>query len=375
MLTLPTNTPLGTFVKDGLRAGPSYSDATLTNNVSSVKQVGNYNKFGKGILYSPQVTWDIVPYGSTAGNVVSTTAVTGAGYLTFSGDNQAAKNILASDGTRHIEFDWPRTVAIVVAGANMSGPTNVTVFGLDYYGFVMQQTILVQNIGTYGFEANIPSKAFSVITGIYVNGTTGIGGTIAVQTTNKFGLPYVLLEKGMITSFCWNDESMLTQYGTTNLVAGTATVSTPAVRTASPILLSHNALNGTLPANVGNLYISAVVTGTSFTITSTNVADDTTVAWMIPNGSDNILFEADATPASGTTGDTRGLVILPELGETWALPPNGSRRLTFTYYSYGSDNFQQQLALANYPQGAGTVPPLTVASLYGVQQYYTGAPA
>jgi hypothetical protein len=66
--------------------------------------------------------------------------------------------------------------------------------------------------------------------------------------------------------------------GTVTLVAGSATVNTTSVQTSSIILLTVQ--GGTL-TNVGAQYISARTAGTSFTISSLNVLDTSTVGWVI----------------------------------------------------------------------------------------------
>lgn len=69
--------------------------------------------------------------------------------------------------------------------------------------------------------------------------------------------------------------------GTALLAAGTITVSTTAVTANSLILLTTQA-SGTL-ANLGTHYISAKTAGTSFVISSSNILDNSTVAWLIVN--------------------------------------------------------------------------------------------
>lgn len=65
--------------------------------------------------------------------------------------------------------------------------------------------------------------------------------------------------------------------GTAVLVAGTVLVSTTAVTANSIILLTGQNTSGV----AGELTISARVAGTSFTITSGNVADTRTIGWLI----------------------------------------------------------------------------------------------
>ncbi len=65
--------------------------------------------------------------------------------------------------------------------------------------------------------------------------------------------------------------------GVATLSSGSAVVSTTKVRAASRIFLTNQ--DGVGP--VGILYISARTTATSFTITSSNGSDASTVAWLI----------------------------------------------------------------------------------------------
>ena len=65
--------------------------------------------------------------------------------------------------------------------------------------------------------------------------------------------------------------------GVDTLVAGTVTVNTTKVTANSRIFLTTQSPSGTL----GAVYVSARTAGTSFTITSLNVLDTSTVAWLI----------------------------------------------------------------------------------------------
>lgn len=65
--------------------------------------------------------------------------------------------------------------------------------------------------------------------------------------------------------------------GVATLVAGTVTVNTTAVTATSRIYLTSQVDGGT----PGFQRVSARVAATSFTITSSNAADTSTVAWMI----------------------------------------------------------------------------------------------
>jgi hypothetical protein len=65
--------------------------------------------------------------------------------------------------------------------------------------------------------------------------------------------------------------------GAATLVAGTVTVNTTAIGASSIVLLTGQNTSGT----AGELTVSARVAGTSFTITSANVADTRSIGWLI----------------------------------------------------------------------------------------------
>jgi hypothetical protein len=63
--------------------------------------------------------------------------------------------------------------------------------------------------------------------------------------------------------------------GVATLVLGTKTVAAPAVTANSVIILTPQSLPSALP------YVSGIVPGTGFTITSLSLADTATVGWLI----------------------------------------------------------------------------------------------
>lgn len=65
--------------------------------------------------------------------------------------------------------------------------------------------------------------------------------------------------------------------GTVNLTAGTATVANTSVTANTRIFLTIQSVSGTL----GIPYVDGRVAGTSFTITSTNSSDTSTIAWLL----------------------------------------------------------------------------------------------
>ncbi len=379
-MAVPSNISKGTYVHDGIRSGPFPTRQITTQpDNNGVLTSGNWDRYGPGILYSPQNTWDIVPYSAVVGDIVPVTTPgvpAAAGYLTLAtGAGPAATSALGANGQTYVQFDWPRVVSVTISAANLAGPVNVTVFGTDWYGFPLQHTYTVQNTGTYPNAVSglaTPAKAFYTVTGIYFNGSAGTS-SVTVQTTNTFGLPYVVTEYSDIMNFSWNGNNMKDQYGTTAaMTAGAITITTPAVVAASNIQLTARLVGGTQ----GILALSAAPTArTSFPIVSSSNLDTSTVFWSIADGAQNLFAYADTTsPSTGITGDVRGLFKLPEVGQSWAGVPDGVKRAIVTPYIFGADMFQNQLASAGQSQGGSTVPFLTAAKLYGQAQYYTGIP-
>ncbi len=396
--TKPVNISPGTYVTDGVRTGPLYTtqQQIRPDGNGVLNATAGRIRSGAGVLLSTINTYTMAPYTSTPGNVTVTNTITGSGNLVLSGTagttptapNGAATVFIGNNAQPYIQFDYPRTISVTVATANLANPTNITIFGFDWDGFPMQHTIAVQNTGTYGLLLSLPNKAFYGVTSVYANVIGGVGptaGTVTLQTTNTFGLPYACQSFGDVLAWRWNGNDMKDQSGLATLVAGTVTVNTPAVgasvfttvdQLSRPLLMTHGDTTGAANT-VGALYMSGATTDTSFVISSSLVGDVGQVWWNIQGGGANLMEFADPTlPATGITGDVRGLIKLPETGETWAAVPNGTIRCAFTQYVLGADQYINQLAASNQPLGAapGKWPQLIPADEYGVSQYYTGIP-
>lgn len=396
----------GTHFSDGARVGPIFT-GSVSSEVTYPSAVPYY-KFGYGVLLSPQNTYNFSPYPSGSGNIAAANSYTSSQYLTLlesvGAPNAAVTTVLTPQNQTYCQFDWPRCVSITVAGTALTNLTPVTIFGFDWYGIPMQHTITVQATGTYGVgfpttapnAFNVANKAFYGVTDVYVNVGAGAvsAGTISVQTTNVFGLPYACQSWDHVMNWRWAGTGMMDQSGQDQLVVGggasAVTVDTPAVSVAAagpPIVLNLPLMysdNGTATAaNVGSLYMSAAVDRTSFSITSTNNGDVSKVSWVMPQGGKNLMqFASSATPTA-TTGDVRGLIKLPETGDTWAYVPDGLTSCLFTQYVFGADNWINQLAAGGHPIGAQlpgpppvnpTYSPLNLSDLVGLPQYYTGVP-
>lgn len=310
---MPTNIPLGTYVSDGVRTGPLYSGAVPSSlipfNPNMNLSYSSYSDYGPGIQLSTQATWNITPNApNTVGgftvlnNLVAPTpaaSITGAGNLTLRGDNKVTLRVSDPSGV-YVQFDWPRVPTVTITGA-VAGNRHITIFGYDWYGNPLQQTYIVNAIGTYpsvtmGVNAglSVPAKSFYQITQVSIDGALGIGSTISLGAADIFGLPFLVQDTGDITGISWGNQSDLSSnvgilsspiIGTATLAAGSDNVQCTGVTANSIIELTYNTIvanSGTLSAPQANR-----VTGAGFTIESTNNADGNTVDWAVINPDGN----------------------------------------------------------------------------------------
>lgn len=109
------------------------------------------------------------------------------------------------------------------------------------------------------------------------------GGTVTGGLTVNGGLttadifPFGDIDMGTAGKGLKVKEGANAKQGTAVLVAGTVTVADTAVTASSRIFLTSQADGGT----PGFVRVSARTAGTSFTITSSNVADTSTIAYEI----------------------------------------------------------------------------------------------
>lgn len=106
---------------------------------------------------------------------------------------------------------------------------------------------------------------------------SGFTALAAAQTSGNFTVFGSALVLGVAGTGLQIKEGANATQGIATLAAGTVTVNTNKVTANSRIQLTTQVPGGT----VGAPYVSARVAGTSFTITSTNGADTSQVAWTI----------------------------------------------------------------------------------------------
>ena len=166
--------------------------------------------------------------------------------------------LMQSNGTNIFSFQVGGTTGPTGIAKQILVKNLISGGGFDF--LVNAVSTPVMRIGDNG-NTTIGSQADWTTNGTEV--LSVVGGNIAIQTAGK-GLKI--------------KEGSNAKMGIVTLVGGTATVATTAALTNSRIFLTVQ--GGTL-TNVGDVYVSARVNATSFTITSLNILDTSDVAWII----------------------------------------------------------------------------------------------
>lgn len=196
------------------------------------------------------------PASATRPGIVTTGAQTFAGAKTFNGDatfsDQVGVGGAPAAGAQH--------TVVHDSGTNDAYRTQ------DTRAAVARVWVSGPNVGinnTYTFrDATGSANILSL-------GTSATGGDVTARAGN---LVVAVAGKGLAVA-----EGSNARMGAVALVAGSATVSTTATTANSRILLTSQVDGGT----PGWLRVSARSPGTSFTITSSDASDTSTVAWLI----------------------------------------------------------------------------------------------
>lgn len=117
-------------------------------------------------------------------------------------------------------------------------------------------------------------SGFLRLDGVDFDRNFDVAGTLNVSAAGSRGGEYIATVAGKGISIT---EGTNARQGVAVLVAGTVTVATTVVTATSRIFLTSQIDGGT----PGFLRVSATTVGTDFTITSSNAADTSTVAWVI----------------------------------------------------------------------------------------------
>lgn len=199
---------------------------------------------------------------------------------------------------------------VVIAGDNQTGSINMFSAGVGISGDSSYSLFSAQGTITSPTASQLNDR----IGGLYIGGYDGSGyavsGAISAFATEDFTtgsrgtkLSFFVTANGSATRIAGMQidqdrttilngnlkiansgkglyivEGSNATMGVANLSGGTVTISTTKVTSSSRIFVTVN--GGTL-TNVGSTYISARSAGTSFTISSTNILDASSVAWVI----------------------------------------------------------------------------------------------
>ena len=155
--------------------------------------------------------------------------------------------------------------------------------GIIYYDTTTNQ--LVAGVGANAAYTNVYTTPLTGLGSLVINSTAGDPAAVqgatsfntatnALRTYNNGALNTVLT-----VNIAGNGANTL---GNSTLVGGAVTVATTAVPAGAHIFLQTRGNVGT--GNSGNVYVSAIVANTSFTITSANGADTSIVDWFIAKG-------------------------------------------------------------------------------------------
>ena len=290
----------GTQLDDGLRVGP-INDRKTTNGIGQITSANPYDQWGRGMLLSAANTYNMIPRGASArGNVVGLTvgvAPAGAGYLTLTPDGYiTASGVSPTGGTisggsqTYLQLDWPRALS-VVTNATTGGAGTITVFGNDFYGAQMQESVTIAaGSATYQMK-----KAFYQIDNAYFNGTAVTAGNIQIQTTDTYGLPYAVSSFGDVQAISWGNQSeMMGSLASISTVAGSSVTAGETLNGTTQVLIPNaGVVSG--QANIqltyrapiaatGFLSVPTTVAGTNFSIQSSNATDVSTAFYSImPN--------------------------------------------------------------------------------------------
>lgn len=206
----------------------------------------------------------MVDYGITTGGTIT-------GPLTITGSAPAG-------GLLHVvnTASAPSDHTVIIEGVNATdrafgmlatGDTqdrhNMTIAGLHQWGS-----------GAAGLDTNLYRNAANSLT---TDDFLAMNAGQSAGQFSVFGGAANSLNLGTAGGGIAVKEGANARSGTSVLVAGTVTVSNTSVTATSRILLTSQVDGGT----PGFLRVSARTAATSFTITSSNVADTSTVAWFI----------------------------------------------------------------------------------------------
>jgi len=135
----------------------------------------------------------ITPAASATNNLAASQALAGAGNVVLTAGAGVTQTTVR--GVTAYRLDVPRAISIT-STANLSA-VNITVSGFDQYGQAMTETRAGPNITTANFQ-----KAFAFITSIT---TSAAASNISAGTTNIFGFPFRVRDRGFLARIGWDN--------------------------------------------------------------------------------------------------------------------------------------------------------------------------
>lgn len=401
----------GTYVSQGFRVGPSamaegidlpelsngnrYSPAAIQE---AEDRLQGLDQWGPGVYTGGIFTYRILPTAAlesltaapnaTRGqaNVVSQFNLTSGlnnTSLPLSGDPipttapfNFASFLCTKNGTSRLVFDYPRCIS-VTQQIGQTATYSIEVYGEDIYGQKMMESISCGNTVAGTFYA-VGNKAFAYVDKVLLTGLTGTvaaGVYVAVGTSNKFGLPFVLNQACHVLAYSQGDVQM------------------QAVNEAS-----YNEVSAFFPINFAD--IDATEYG-DYTPAAGNANPIVRNFDILPYqaGMPYQLYGASTIDATATTKDVRG-TVWPQSQFTWGSvtsvqlfgagfvqDPNTAQWctatipfVTMTYYIAGADMYQNQVeaqhAFLQSTYGAPATmwstltPRRNTAGIKGVKQYW-----
>lgn len=136
--------------------------------------------------------------------------------------------------------------------------------------------IVLDGIVLIELGATVPSGA-EVMTDSSGRAVTAVEGNVVAGTLIRGGGSGEIGSLRLFESANRKTGGSIVAFGSTALVAGTKTVTTPLVKTGDRIFLSRLVSGGT----VKNLSVGAITDATSFVINSDSATETSTVAWLI----------------------------------------------------------------------------------------------
>ena len=396
----------GTYVSQGLRVGPSSREEGLglptlnQNEVYSPSQIQAaearmvaLDQWGPGAYTGGLFTYRILP---TPVNELTTSSPTALGQanivsqfnlaansfntpLSLSGTlaptSQVATQRYVSNGVTALQIDYPRTVAIYQDAAQTAA-YNVKVYGTDFYGQLMMETIPVAAAATLVFG----KKAFWKISAVYLTdlvNAIAAAKYLAIGTSNIFGLPYSLNQICHTLYYSQGDrqlEALATQ-GNQGYREGSANFPANMQGALTDFL--------NIPYQVAS---PRAIVGQDFSTATATTGDVRGTVWPRSN------YQWTTGPAVNST-TTPGVISFSGIAANASVNQwTGANNpyITLTYYMAGADMFQNQMlgiqnavaaswggssAMWQKASPYGFAPLRNEDGIKGVAQYWEAPPA